>query len=534
MYIAPDSKIYLLTNVPLDNKYEHTIWFNSSDDQYRYFNSLAIHRLDNQSYQRKTIGVARVAVPADDLYTCNYMMFQNSSFGSKWFYAFVTQIEYVNNQTADIYFEIDVMQTWLFNYQFNEAYVARMHSYSDNIGDNILPEPVSCGEYVMDSYKEFASWNNHTKATRMDEFAIVIAVVDTQGSSQGHIYDKIYGGATLYAFDGQDSTSVNGFLTDRVQQNNSIIGMYMCPKWLISSGNFESSRENPFQLGDNTEPLPDYSSLPAVSTSMTLNGYKPRNKKLYTYPYNFCHVDNSNGESLAIRYEFCNNMTPSFVCYATQTQPVQVVLRPTYYKGSGLDGDPTRHAPLNTESLSIGNYPLCSWNFDAYQAWVAQNSIPLAAQGVTKLGNYAISGILSGGAGFVTGIPNLLSTAESYMEQDYRASIASDISRGNFQNGGANCSNGIQSFYGGQCSITAQYARMIDDFFDRFGYATNRLVSPNRSFRPHWNYLQTVGCTIEGSVPADDMRKICDIYDAGITFWKHGSEVGNYSLDNRI
>lgn len=529
MYIAPDSKIYLLANVPLDDKYEHTIWFNNADDQFSYFNSLAIHKLDNQSYQRKAVGVARVAVPADDLYSCNYMMYQNSSFGSKWFYAFVTQIEYVNNQTADISFEIDVMQTWLFNYNFNEAYVARMHSLSDNIGDNVLPEPVTLGEYIMDDYRPYDVWDG-TEVNSLEDFAVIICVVSTQGESDGHIYDGVYGGATLYAFGSNESKAINDFLTAHVQQNESIIGMYMVPEWCVYGGNYTNGQK----LTDHTHATQITLSLTGVSTKMSLQGYKPRNNKLYTYPYNFCHVDNSNGDSLALRYEYFANYTPTFLCYGTFTQPAQIVLRPTNYKGSNTYGGSTYTPTLNTESLSIANFPMCSWNFDAYQAWVAQNSIPLAAQGVTKLGNYAISGVLSGGAGFVTGIPSLLSTAESYMEQDYRASIASDISRGSFQNGGANLGNAKQGYFGGQCSITAQYAEMIDDFFDRFGYATNKLTTPNRAYRPHWNYVQTIGCTVEGSVPADDMRKICDIYDAGITFWKHGNEVGNYSLDNRI
>jgi hypothetical protein len=75
---------------------------------------------------------------------------------------------------------------------------------------------------------------------------------------------------------------------------------------------------------------------------------------------------------------------------------------------------------------------------------------------------------------------------------------------------------------------------MIDDFFTMYGYAVRRCKIPNRSSRPHWNYVKTIGCCITGSVPADDMRKICSIYDAGITFWKNGNEVGNYSLNNSL
>ena len=81
-------------------------------------------------------------------------------------------------------------------------------------------------------------------------------------------------------------------------------------------------------------------------------------------------------------------------------------------------------------------------------------------------------------------------------------------------------------------SVPASVAASIDDFFTRFGYAMNRLTTPNRSARPHWNYVKTAGCTVTGSVPADDMRKICGIYDVGVTWWKNPAEIGNYSLDN--
>ena len=119
----------------------------------------------------------------------------------------------------------------------------------------------------------------------------------------------------------------------------------------------------------------------------------------------------------------------------------------------------------------------------------------------------------------------------SLLTQDYKASIQSDMIKGNPQ-GNLNVSSGKQQFYVGRMSITAEYAKIIDDYFTRFGYGIKRLKVPNRSSRPHWNYVKTAGCTISANVPADDERKICGIYDKGITFWKNGSEVGNYALNN--
>lgn len=75
---------------------------------------------------------------------------------------------------------------------------------------------------------------------------------------------------------------------------------------------------------------------------------------------------------------------------------------------------------------------------------------------------------------------------------------------------------------------------MIDDYFTMFGYAIKRVKVPNRNSRPHWNYVKTIGCTLTGSIPSDDMKKICNIYNNGITFWKNGSEIGHYELDNTV
>ena len=108
-----------------------------------------------------------------------------------------------------------------------------------------------------------------------------------------------------------------------------------------------------------------------------------------------------------------------------------------------------------------------------------------------------------------------------------------DQCRGNMNNGGVNTATHKQQFYGGRCSINWQHAKVIDDYFTMYGYAINRCKTPNYFSRPHWNYIKTIDITLEGSVPADAMKKICDIYNNGITFWENGDEVGNYALDNR-
>ena len=171
MFIEPNTNIRILKNVPLDTTYKHTLYFNNATDQTNYFKDLTKHNLTNQTYQRVRKGVARVGVKAEALYDCNYIMFQNESFGTKWFYAFITSVEYVNNIVSEITFEIDVMQTWFFDFHLRECYVEREHTVTDNIGDNIVTEPVDLGDIVCASMQGTGQF---------DSYVAVVAYADVQ------------------------------------------------------------------------------------------------------------------------------------------------------------------------------------------------------------------------------------------------------------------------------------------------------------------------------------------------------------------
>ena len=529
MYIQPSTNIRLLTGVPLDNTYEHTIYFDDEISQRDYFIGKTKHNLTSQTFQRTGRGTAKLQLNIGTCYDCNYMMFQNSSFSTKWFYAFITSIEYVNNEVTEISFEIDVMQTWLFNYELGQCYIERQHTETDVIGGNIVPEPVALGEYVFNNdnignygeldYKDTPGGATPVNGKYMSELCVLIAIVDVTATvSDGNVYDNIYGAAKIYAYDRNDVTGINALVSQYVQKPDSIIAMYMCPKIAIPQAVPDSGG---ILLDNSSQGVNVLHTDVQLTTSAKLDGHTPKNKKLYTYPYNFYHVDNANGQALELRYEFFENLTPQLFLLTTLTQPIENVIKPRGYKNQS--------GQLHNETLAISGYPMCSWNVDAYKAWVAQSSIPLAM----NIGTGVVQGAVSGGAAgaglsLAAGISNLLSQA-------YTASIQADMSKGSFSNGGANCSKLQQAFYGGRMSITSDMAKRIDDFFSYFGYQINELAVPNRNARPYWTYLKTATCVFIGdAAPNDDMKKIASIYNAGITWWNDGDNVGNYNLDNTV
>lgn len=519
-YVYPNTNLKLIRSCPLDPSYEHTIYFSSASDQNDYFSGLGGITLSDYSYQRVERGYIKVNGNAENAYTCNYLMFQNTSFGSKWFYGFITGVEYVSNVCYYVYFEIDVMQTYMFNHTVGTQYVLREHASEDVLFSNLEPENVDVGEYVANNQAKFFS--DYTG----DKMNAIIQVINVDGSTTGTYYDGMYSGCKMYCYPADDTASIDALLSQYTANPENVVAMYCVPQKIANyNGSIPEGAVSPVSL--------DSVSLPGDST--TLDGYKPKNRKMYSYPYNFYAMTNPTGDTMAMRYEYANNDTLQFRLITSFGQPVTATVFP--YDYNGVTGDNTR------QSISISNYPQLSWASDSYNQWVAQNGLVTGVKAITSgfaagaglsVGGGAASAALGVSAAPVAAavaIPAIVAAGVG-LSKAYTASKQADVCHGSPSSGSALIAGNDNYFLGSRMSCEYHRARVIDEYFSRFGYATNRLKTPNTHTRPHWNFVQTSGFTLKGSCPAEAARKICQIYDTGITFWMDGSEVGNYSLDN--
>ena len=569
MYIVPTGQLKILKNVPVDADYQNTIYFGKGENtrQAGVFSNFAKFTIDDHSYQRVTFNKIRVGINSERLYDCNYLMFQNSiGFGSyMWFYAFIDSITYINNTVSEIEYTIDSLQTYLTYIDFNMCFVERQHTPTDRIGDNIVPEGIELGEQVYNGYSANGDFSGTystdsglvttypidatggeyvyepiVSAYVNRTMCIVVGLVVTQNSN-GTIYDGTYGATILRAYPCTPGgiTGINTLVQQHYADPDSIQFMYMCPKFAIGLSTTIPNTGIAIPYGHSGKK--QLYTAPALTGTETLDGYLPINKKMYTYPYNYLHIDNANGNNLNLRYEYFGLQgeasevgKPAISIGSNLTFPLQIILKPVNYKGCDYE-------EVETEVLSINEYPMCSWNVDTYKVWQAQNTVPMIIQGVGAVANTAV-GVASG---LAIGTPkdavksaqfgglNLVNTITNILSEAYTASIAADMVKGNFTTKGANFSLGRKHFYFGRVSVQHEYAKMIDDYFTRYGYAIKKLQVPNLNARPEFTYVKTIGCTISGSVPADDERNICNIMDNGITFWNNPANVGQYGLNNR-
>lgn len=505
MYILPNTTVKLLKNCPLDKSYENTIFFPTIAAQTAYFTSLAGYTFTEQTYQRVHSNKIRVAMNAEPLYNCNYLAFQNASFGTKWFYAFVLSVEYINNITSEITYQIDVLQTWHFDYVLKQCLVEREHTSTDNVGDNLVPENLELGEYITDDMDG---------TNQLAPKVIVVAATfdDNYDNVNGTIYSGIFSGLYYHVYPNTTQGAIDcaAFITGAGAKSSGIVSVFLMPECMVTN---------------ILEPAKSYTITKTKKVSGAIDGYIPRNKKLYTHPYNFLYVTNMQGNAGIFPYEYFDDTSCSFLLAGDMSPHPSVVLAPINYKGVVND------FPNYDEKMVLSGYPQLGFNVDTFRAWLAQNATSLALNALSS-GMQIAAGVAA--AEPVTAASGVVG-ALGVVSQVYQHSIIPNQAKGG-AGSTTNCAIGIQDFMFMHKHIRAEFLRIIDDYFDMFGYAVHRVKIPNRNARPEWTYTKTIGCKIDANVstglPGDDMETIESLYNAGIRWWNNPDHVGNYTYNN--
>lgn len=97
----------------LDYNHNHSLWFENTSRQIEYFMSKKIYLIDDCYYHRKDSAI-RVAKSYDKLQYVNYVVSRNEDNG-KYYYYFVYDRIYINDENTALILKLDVIQTYLFD-----------------------------------------------------------------------------------------------------------------------------------------------------------------------------------------------------------------------------------------------------------------------------------------------------------------------------------------------------------------------------------------------------------------------------------
>ena len=526
MYIVPNSTLRILKNVPINEDYIHTLYFSSPQNQTDYFSGKTkFTEVGNYYLNKENLDEIQVERSTADLLDCNYIMFKNNSHENKWVYAFIKEVRYKNEDSSVIVFKIDEIQTWYFQMNLKECFIERQHTITDVKGEHRIPENLEQGEYVFNEIT-----NTKTEVQRGKMVVVVLATFnkafeDSQGqfnSSNPASRKGMYSGLSTIVLkewtNGGEYSVLNPTVKEFFEKvagdvkQDGIVAVYMMPEaYAKDTATYEGVDDRGLTVYENTIP-----ALNAIET------YTPRNKKLFTNPYvKFLLTDGMAG-AIEFNYEDFDDGIPVFRIDGLATGKPEIRVVPLGYKGLAVN--------LH-ETFYLSNLPTVAFNTDSYKAWLAQNSVSMGVNlGASTLGTaIGVAGSLAmlsnpatapvGVAGLAGSAINLGSAVAGTVARTYEASLMPNRSGGTQGYGATSVYRGEYGFRFYSVTCREEFAKLIDNYFDMFGYKINRVQVPNIKARPYYTYVKTKGSTILGDMPSDSVREIRQIFDRGVTFW---------------
>ena len=526
--ITPHTNLYLLKN-PNNLSKQNQLTFSNATAQYNYFVGLTNKLyVDNFTYQRKDY-IIRYPLCIDNILDYNYCMYQNQNYGTKWFYAYIKNMRYVNDNMTEITIETDAFQTFMFDITYKASFVEREHVNNDSLGAHTLPEGLDTGEYIVNSHTQ-DTYNTNTTT-------IMGTTIDPNDKVYlgGGNYTGIPSALMYYRYDniGSGSNPESNTLMYAIKQlqdgyGDSINTIFMAPKWICGG----TTSYIPVVHTDT--PVTQNLYIPRMST---LNGYTPKNNKLLCFPYCYIMISNAQGQANTYRQEVWTNTNSGMALKmdGVLTPSCSIRIYPVNYNGCENNYD---------EGLTLGKFPQLNWYTDLYTNWQTQNGISLGAiklsaeqagylKAFGQIGTGALlagMGDMAGGAFMGTGLKNIFET----MQEAYRYSLIPPTISGSLNAGDVISATNINCFHFYKMSVKYEVAQTIDGYFNMFGYKVNMVKTPNITGRRYWNYVKTIGANIEGLIPEFYLDEIKDMFNAGITLWHDSTKFLDYSQNNTI
>lgn len=554
--MAKNSIIMICKNIKLDKDYQNVLTY-TEQQLYNLCYENKVDIANNFSFIQDVNNSILVPFTYENCLKCNYMAYQNPRYSNKWFFAFINSVDYVSDKTTRINFSVDVFSTWFEYWTATNCFVEREHTNNDAVGSNTLPESLEIGEYIIQSGKAdvAGTLDDDTEDLHyigIGDRYIVVAMTDwipDLSIPQGvRVYNGIYSGLKYYLF--RSEADADNFITDMQNEFSSdpIASIFIVPRklayvsenaWSTPQGkNYEFAyypySDNAIKFGDGVYiAKPDH-----LDTN-----YIPVNRKLLTFPYCFLLISNNAGTVKEYRYEFFNGNTYcTFDLYGAVIPGCSIKLYPTGYNIKNPAVVST--AMNNYEAIDAPKLPTCSWTNDTYTNWLTQNSVNNPLNMIKNVGSIVAGGAITlatGGTGAVLGGGMMIAGATGVfeqMKQKYEHSLAPETAKGGSNQGNLTYAL-YDTFTANRVSIRREYAEIIDDYFTRFGYQTNKIKLPNQIGRTYFNFVkigaaEIIGYPNDKGLPADAMDQINNIYRKGVTLWHSHDRIGNYTGNNIV
>lgn len=546
MPTIPNTTLYVGV-VPWNSDLKNVQSYNSRAEQISTIQGLLSNKYEHINIIRRDSDLILRGVN-EDLTQCNYLMYQNKDISDKWYFAFIDNVQYNSLNSVIISHTIDVWQTYQFDITYYKNLILRAHvaKSADTVGRWLAPEPISVApeferkhnvfnnlswvpQYVLhstsvfnNSTKKYEYKGNGTGATLSAEYGIF---VDDDDDVQTVVknYGKLSAAEALKSNDDDEYSNwiadlLTGQTIDKAvklisttsisqlqDHRNELIGLYAIPAWVHDGTNKYAT--NNIKKKEVTLVLP---------TTTLACGYAPRNKKMLSSLCKAYLFYNENGFKLPLKPELFTSGSPSFTVKSTELSTNGFILQIGSYADYtaktnkisyrcenrlGYDANTGLDKVLNTLTSAVGVVnavgSVASQAFAGNVGGAVQGAVGAAQQSINMIDALGQRGVNTGASGDIMSI-----TEKRAMP------VFADV------------------------SPTEAQCRYIDDYLDVYGYAINEIgkISTYMKNRSNWNYIQVANCNIKVSAPNDDVNKLKQMFESGVTIWH--KNFGDYDQAN--
>lgn len=534
MGVISYSKVRLVT-FPLDDL-SNVIEFATLTDAINYIDTLPGITYDECNYLRSN-RVIKVPTVKGNLMAYNYIYFHNSF---EHYFAFIDELEYIGERCTAIHYTIDPWMTYQYRLVFEPCFVVREHilKADDKPGFNTLSEPLPCSKLVHNDINYDYTYANIKYIIGCKRY------LDDTPAGTTEVYGSMFACGLYCVASFELRTKITQLET---LLSGNVLFVQAIP--LIAEPDTDSTGKVLSTIG-GTSYINHSTKTISVPLPNSLEGYTPDNKKLLCYPYCYLTITACNGAPMEYCYEnFYNariqdpdNPKAYFMIAGECTRNPVLTIIPKDYEGQELNidkkclSDTYPSVPYYNDNEQAYNMAKA---FMASQTRISQTNILSGAviSGINMIGqvaseNYggAAQTAATGGVNYEFNLWTLQQQKElneSKLYDNYRVNART-------YNSGSIPSILLQMDHYGfrlyRSSITAEYARIADDYLTKNGYSCMRLKRPNTNTRSKFNFVQTAGANIEGiGVPKPALDAIKQAFDSGITIWHDPQYLFDYS-----
>lgn len=330
----PNSRV-TLCRVAWDAQYKDVVAFETEAERAAYFDSLASDSItiDKMSYLKPNEPI-KINIPYSAAYTYNYLVVNNPELpvpnetAPPALYYFITGIAMVNPSTTALQLQLDVFQTYLYNFQLTRAYVERGHvavqasnnttGWANKMRYLQVAEGLDIGdEYLITRTEHFDLTSNDAGGGAVNNglWVIVLSTTDLAAdwgtetspslkTADGQFTDGLVSGCNAYAMAPEQFVQLVNALKDAPWVSKGIVSCTLFPKRVLTDGAAVSlGGVQAYFLGTTPDEGVYWTDMTPVANQL-LFGIPDKYRslyKLFTYPYSAIEITNYTGSNLIIK-----------------------------------------------------------------------------------------------------------------------------------------------------------------------------------------------------------------------------------------